>query len=446
MKMKIAWFSPLAPARSDIANYTQRLETELQRHFEVRFFTEQAEGFYEPASGENYVAGLGGTPRALLLALSAVDVPIYNLGNNPAFFSKVWFLSQLKPGLVILHDLKLHHFFEGIYRERLGNKAQYLAYMHEYYGETGVEAGNRYWQQELPIDFMAEHLPMTAWGVRNALGVLVHTPDALEAVRRETNAPVWLSALPYNAHASLGDERGAGHKCQRGAFSPEQRVRLVIFGYLNVNRRVLEFFEALAAMEERACFAVHLFGELWQKYDHDVRETVERLELQNQVTFHGYVSEEELDRGLAQSDMAINLRFPTMGEASGSLLRIWDHALPCLVTQTGGYATLPEEAVFFVRPEHEAADIRRHLRHFLKNPVACRLRGEKGRQLLLQEHMPSTYVERLGVLCERLSEWRAQHNRFAMASRVAELIMPWATPDPMVPGAARYATCIADAF
>ena len=446
MKMKIAWFSPRVPAHSDIANYTQRLEAELRHRFDVRFFAENAEGFCEPATGETYPAELGGTPHALLRALSEVDAPIYNLGNNPAFFAKTWCLSQIKPGLVILHDLKLHHFFEGIYRERLGDQAQYLAHLHEAYGEIGVEAGQRYWQQELSIDFMAEHFPMTAWGVRNALGVIVHTAHALEAVRRETRAPVALNALPYDAHVSPSEARGAGSERRRGEFSPEQPARLVIFGYLNVNRRVVEFFEAMAAMEERACFAVHLFGELWQQYDRDVREAVARLGLQERVIFHGYVPEEELDAGLAQSDLAINLRFPTMGEASGSLLRIWDHALPCLVTRTGGYAALPEEVVGFVRPEHEAVDIRRHLRHFLENPGAGRLRGEKGRQLLLQQHRPSTYVERLGTLCERLPEWRARHNRFAMASRVAELITPWSAASPTVPGDAGFAACIADAF
>ena len=446
MKRKIAWFSPRLPARSDIANYTRRLEAELEQRFEVRFFMEQPEGFYEPATGVTFPAGLGGTPHALLLALSEVDIPVYNLGNNPAFFSKTWFLSQLKPGLVILHDLKLHHFFEGIYRERLADLSQYLEYLHEYYGEIGVEAGRLYWQQRLSIDFIAEHFPMTAWGVRNALGVVVHTPHALEAVRRETNAPVSLGALPYDAHVSSGEKRRTANRCQPGDFSPERPARIVIFGYLNVNRRVVEFFEALAAMEERTCFAVGLFGELWQKYDQDVRATVARLGLQGLVTFHGYVSEEELDLGLAESDLAVNLRFPTMGEASGSLLRVWDHALPCLVTRTGGYATLPEEAVSFVRPEHEAADIRRHLRCFLADPEAYRLRGKKGRELLLQHHLPRTYVERLDALCEHAADWRARHNRFAMASRVAELITPWSAVSPAILDDARYAACIADAF
>ena len=34
-------------------------------------------------------------------------------------------------------------------------------------------------------------------------------------------------------------------------------------------------------------------------------------------------------------ELLINLRYPTMGEASLSQLRIWRHALPSMVTQVG---------------------------------------------------------------------------------------------------------------
>lgn len=53
---------------------------------------------------------------------------------------------------------------------------------------------------------------------------------------------------------------------------------------------------------------------------------------------------------LAHSDMALNIRYPSMEEASFSQLRIWEHALPAIVTRVGWYATLPEDVVFFVRP------------------------------------------------------------------------------------------------
>ena len=54
----------------------------------------------------------------------------------------------------------------------------------------------------------------------------------------------------------------------------------------------------------------------------------ENLVSGNLVQLHGYTPEKELNKVLEKSHLAINLRYPTMGEASGSQLRIWYHALP----------------------------------------------------------------------------------------------------------------------
>ena len=443
--MKIAWFSPRVPEHSEIAKNTERLEGELTRRFDARFFTERADGFYEPAKSKLHPAALGHIPSELLIALNEIDVPVYNLGNHPEYFAKTWFLSQRKPGIVILHDLKLHHFFEGIYRERLHDQRQYLDFMEEYYGSPGVEAGKLYWRQEISIDFMAENFPMTAWGIRNALAVVVHTQTTLDAIERETGSPAVLNALPYDVPLSRSNAPDTDRHPLDGS-SSARSVRVAIFGYLNVNRRVIEFFHALAAMEERARFEVHLFGTLLQRYEDDVKRDVAALGLQHQVTFHGYVAEEALDAGLAGCDLAVNLRYPTMGEASASQLRIWSHALPSLVTQIDGYAFLPADAVSFVRPDHEREDIQGHLRDFLARPEWHRRKGERGREILLEHHCSSTYVERLAHLCEHLPTLRSRSNRLHMADRVAQGICAWSSLAPLSGAEQNYGVKIAEAF
>ena len=445
--MKIAWFSPRVPEHSEIAKNTERLEGELKRCFDARFFTERPDGFYEPAADKLYPATLGHLPSELLITLNEIDVPIYNLGNHPEYFAKTWVLSQHKPGIVILHDLKLHHFFEGIYRERLHDETQYLAFMEEYYGNSGVEAGKLYWNQQIFIDFMSENFPMTAWGVRNALAVVVHTQPTLDAIERETGLPALLNALPYHASLPVGiGEQPESQRLLPGDSSPDGPVRVAIFGYLNVNRRVIEFFHALATMEERERFEVHLFGTLLQRYEDDVKRDVAALGLGNQVTFHGYVTEERLDAGLAECDLAVNLRYPTMGEASASQLRIWSHALPSLVTQIDGYASMPADAVNFVRPEHEREDIQGHLRGFLADPETQRRKGERGREILLERHRPSTYVERLSQLCEHLPTLRSRSNRLRVADRVAQGICAWSSLLPQPTAEQSYALKIEETF
>ncbi|HSQ35359.1 MAG TPA: glycosyltransferase family 4 protein, partial [Candidatus Binatia bacterium] len=59
----------------------------------------------------------------------------------------------------------------------------------------------------------------------------------------------------------------------------------------------------------------------------------------------GFVSHGELEKYLVAADICLNLRFPTMGENSGSLLRMMSAARPVLVSDTGSYHDLPDGAV-----------------------------------------------------------------------------------------------------
>ncbi len=123
------------------------------------------------------------------------------------------------------------------------------------------------------------------------------------------------------------------------------------------------------------------------------------LGLGSRVRRHGFVPAAELHAALARADLAINLRFPSMGEASASQLRIWDAALPSLVTRTGWYAALPEDAVFFVEPEREVDDIREHLLALRQDPDRFKRAGLRGRAVLEAHHAPTTYAEGLlGIL------------------------------------------------
>ena len=439
--MRIAWFSPLPPDRSEIANSTERLRDVLQKRFEMRFLAENGGGFFEPATQTLYHGGLGPCPHDLLVSLNAGDVPVYNLGNNPMFFAQTWFLSQFKPGIVILHDLKLHHFFEGIYRERLADEPRYLNVLQQEHGYRGREAGQAFARGRLSITYMAEFFPMTAWAVRNALGIVVHTPHAYEEVRKITSTPVWMLPLPYEPQVSrpFATDPSADTN-ERAAYSAENRVKIALFGYLNVNRRIVEFLHALATMEECDLFEVHIVGTML--HAEEVNAAVGILELRSQVTCHGYVSDEQLETLLGEADLAVNLRYPTMGEASASQLRIWEHALPSLVTHSDGYAYLPPESVFFVRPHCERLDIQQHLRGFLRRPHLAREKGRWARLWLLDHHKPGRYADGIATICEALGGLRSRHNRLGLAERVGRAISPWAaTSGP--PQEQHYATHVA---
>ena len=315
-------------------------------------------------------------------------------------------------------------FFAASPRQIKGAHDIYLKAMQRYYGANGLADAESLGRGQKAMYEMAKQYPLTALILEGCLGCVVHTQQALSVVRRECSSPVVLTPLPYPA-TSRPFPRKARPRAGR---APGDRYRLVVFGYLGRNRRLESLFAALASMPEKDRFQLDIFGRV-DEYERMADFALD-LGLDDLVTFHGFVPESELGAALDQADLAINLRYPTVGEASASQLRIWDHALPTLVTRVGMYANLPEAAVAFVRPESEIEDIQAQLRAFLADPARFARMGEEGRRILEQQHNPVAYAQALvdfGARAPHLGRRAAAH---LLADRVGFQIGAWLGETP----------------
>ena len=422
--MKLNWFSPLPPASTDIAHYTTRVIRALVSRAEVTLWTDQSEW---DADLNNYTEvrryHLQQMPWE---ELNRGDASIYHIGNNPLFHGTIWQVSRQHSGVIVLHDVRLHHLFDGLYREQWCDQDAYLAEMEFYYGEKGRrDAAECFRTNARNIDYMAEHYPLTLLALENALGVIVHTQKAFDNLKQMNSWPVAYAPLPFAAMPRLyGDGRSRDSK--RRAEGPP--YRLIVFGYIGRNRRLDSLLEALAGLTEKGHFRVDVYGQILES--ERVRDQVRSLGLQKLVGLHGFVPETELDEALAGADLAVNLRYPTMGEASGSQLRIWAHALPSLVSQVGWYSTLPTSAVAFVRPDHETADIKTHLSAFLADPTRFAKLGEKGRRILEKQHAPERYARSIVDFAAIAQRFRPRAASYKLAERAGALMGLWVGSRP----------------
>src|SRR5262245_57232110 len=102
--MKVAYYSPLPPERSGIADYSALLLPALRRRFEVEVV------------------------RRRRPSLRKTDVALYHVGNNPQAHGWIVDALRRRPGVVALHDLVLHHLVAGLTLAR-GNANAYIAAM-----------------------------------------------------------------------------------------------------------------------------------------------------------------------------------------------------------------------------------------------------------------------------------------------------------------------------
>jgi glycosyltransferase involved in cell wall biosynthesis len=416
MLMKLNWFSPIAPAQTDIAHYTERVIPALSQVADVTIWADQRNWnrrLAELAEVKTYRV-----ERMRWMDLNRADANIFHIGNNPQFHGPIWQVSRQLSGVVVLHDLRLHHFFDGIYRVKLRDLNSYLAVMSRYYGDAGrQEAMTCYRSNARNIDYMAERYPLTELAIENASGVLVHTKEAFDLLNETLHAPLAYAPLPFPS-----PDRGSSQS--RG----DAKVRLVLFGYIGRNRRLSSVLNALSALEEKDRFHLDVFGTILND-ERELRSQISTLGLKQSVTLHGFADERKLDEALSECDLAINLRFPTMGEASGSQLRIWSHGRASLVSNVGWYASLPEGTAAVVRTdENEVADIQRHLRTLLTNPEVFAAMGMRGRRELETNHAPESYARAILQIAEESIAFRARQANLKLAERSALASRKWITP------------------
>lgn len=337
---RIHWVSPLPPAETDIAHYTARLlpalaeladvvlwtdadawDGTLERHATVRRFDPQA---HAPLD----LAALGG-------GVSAIEAVFLNIGNSWLFHAGILRIARQIPACVVLHDIGLQDLAWMMMDNGLMGHDPYRVEMARWYGPDGARAAERVLGRTSVPAVEAVRFPMFEIALPRAVSALVHTRSAFEAVAARDVLPAYQLDLPFDP----GPPQSAGR--DRGG-----PLRLVQFGYIAPNRRLDQVLDALAAASATVDFTFEIFGSLWDPAH--VARRIGDLGLGGRVRIRGFVPEADLDAALSAAHLVFNLRAPTMGEASGSQLRIWRAAAASVVTDHGWYADLPEGTAFKV--------------------------------------------------------------------------------------------------
>jgi hypothetical protein len=414
--MKLNWVSPLPPAQTDIANFTVRVLAELTHRAEVSLWTQQDLWSPFPSVAEP-VHQLNESAEAFG-KLQCTDLSFYNIGNNHEFHSHIWKTSRAVPGVVVLHDTQLQGFFAEYYLEVIREPLNWVREMRRHHGRAGGWAAEGCLNGQCGLASIAARFPLTGLAVQDALGVMVHTPEA-ERDLRSLPCPVAYAPLPYGV--TEGPERERWSSIRNRTAAPPWK--LAIFGFLGKNRRIRSVLEALAGLAEKNQFRLEICGA--SAGMEDITQLIRSYGLADVATWRGFVT--DFDGFLADADLAINLRYPTMGGASGSQLCIWDHALPSLVTRSGWYANLPADCVRHVEPDHEIEHLRAILREFLDDPVPFRQAGRRGRAFLERHHQPAQYVSTLLALAQEAREYEPRAAAIRLADRAGAAVRPWSS-------------------
>jgi glycosyltransferase involved in cell wall biosynthesis len=417
--MNLNWFSPVPPTQSSIAEVTATVLPALSKKVSITAWVYEER--WSPDL-DQFVRVRRYHPNNPPWAdINAAEMSIFHFGNHPYYHGPIWQVNRGHPGIVVLHDLTLQHFFAYLACHELGLRPrEYCEMMQFYHPDGGREAAMDIISGRRTAHQICERYPLTNAALENALGVAVHNQAGCSAIQDSTNLPLaYVPLIPTEADSEL--ELAVDPR--RRHMNADGIYRIIMFGFLGPNRRVTSVLQSLRDFPQRDRFRLDIFGTLENKKN--VCQLIADFRLENMVTIHGFVPEADLRSALAQSDLAINLRHPTMGEASGSQLQIWRHSLPSLVSDTGWYATLPRDTVAVVRRAAEVEDIHYHLDRFLRMPDLYRQLGRQGHCYLHRHHNIDNYVDSLLSLVETTLRDRLGQGASWMAHRTGRTIRPW---------------------
>ena len=300
--MRVAYYSPLPPERSGIADYSALLLPALQRLVDVDVVRH-------------------GRTRPV-----AADVALYHVGNDPE--SHGWIVDALRrrPGVVVLHDFVLHHLVAGL---TIGRKdgPGYLAAMERDAGVPGrlLAHGVLDGRVPPPWETRPEEFPLAGEVLTTATGLIVHSRYVEEQAREAGyHGPIWRIPHPAWRMPDVGPADVDG------------RPLFGCFGHINASKRIPQLLEAFAAVRHRHPNAkLLLVGSASPRFDASrlVGDGVERID---------YVDEQRLWSLMAACDACVSLRAPTMGETSGSAIRALSLGRPLVVSDLGWFAELPD--------------------------------------------------------------------------------------------------------
>jgi glycosyltransferase involved in cell wall biosynthesis len=401
--MRLAFVSPLPPAATGIADYAADLLSLVAPRHEVELFHSQAE-----VDTARLPHGIQLHPAAELVERQRTqpfDLVVHQLGNNPLHDFQYPLVSRV-PGLLVLHELVLHHARAAQFLESEAVRA-WRASPGSVSARQRAEPALAAWRAELEYaypragarihaaqlgtvgDLLPYAYPLFRIPVEASRAVAVHNRFMADAIRAELpgavvlQAPMPVGRVPVSAEAVRALRARLGFR--------EGELVVGVFGLLTPEKRVLSVARALARVahaDER--LRLLLVGPVPDRAR--LEADLARLGVLDRAVVAGRVSLAELTTHVEAADVVAHLRYPSARETSAALLRVLAQGRPTIVSDLEHQAELPADAVLRVDVADEDAALEAALERLVRDPALRDRLARAAAAFVARDHAPERVV------------------------------------------------------
>ena len=328
--MRIAWFSPFPPDRSGVATYSTEILPRLS-----------------PAHTIDRVPELGAHDFVWGHRRHPYDLVVYQLGNAPCH-DYMWAYLAAYPGLVVLHDARLHHARARrlLKDRRFDDYRREFAYDHPdarpevaEYAVEGLGGPIYYFWSMLRVVMCTARL-VAVHNTRVAADLRAAYPDAaVEAIRMGVPA--------------IGADVDARRRVRHTLEIPDDAVVFVVFGKVTPEKRIPAILNALASLRREGV-------NIWLLIVGDADDSP--AVVMPGVRTAGHVTDAEVGAYLNAADACLCLRWPTALESSASWLRCLAAARPTIITDLPHLVDIPSSVAMRVDLLNEERDLADRMR------------------------------------------------------------------------------------
>lgn len=393
-RLRLAFFSPLPPARSGISDYSADLLRVLSQWYDIDLITDQND------ISDNWLTSKFNLREIAYFKSNYIqyDRVLFHFGNSH-FHDYMHELLSCYPGVVVLHDFFLSGFVS--FEEISGKKPHY--WTRELLRSHGYAAVKDRFGQSDAAKVIYEY-PANYSVLNNAVGVVVHSEHSKDLAvdwYGEENPKDW-AVVPLLK--SLGDRNN--RKDARSLLGlGDDDLLICSFGILSptkLNREIFEAFVETNLAKNKTAVLTFVGFNPPSEFGLALERSIKDSPYSDRIKITGWVDDETYTNYLAASDLAVQVRNLSRGETSAAALDVLKFGIPTIINAHGSLSEIEDSAVYKLEDNFTVAELASVLDKLGTDAIARSKLAVGAVEYITTYHDPASCAEQYRNAIERM--------------------------------------------
>lgn len=341
----VAYFTPLNPLKSGISDYSEDLLLSLKNFINIDIFTDTG---YIPQNQEivNSFNIYSHTEFEYKYIEMSYDLCIYQLGNSTYHEYMLDYIFKY-PGIVVLHDMTMCGLTISVCLNGGSfDKSRFLDLTFENHGY------NKYLEIKSKLEsspaielhtFAYDHsINFTKNILDNSIITLVHNDYAKESLEPQSSF-CSISKIDMGINLDYSN-------FEYGRITEDSnKIIISAFGRITNTKRIDILLKALLKLIKTGIdVQLYLVGEFDNDVKNNLLSMIKNEKMENHVAITGFVGKDKFDEYYNLTDICLNLRYPSAGETSATLIKALRFGIPVITTNYAQYKEYPDNCCWKV--------------------------------------------------------------------------------------------------